>query len=182
MTASAPPRPSEVGVVPYKNGVETFSDTPHPLHLAGVAAQTDLIGHSFKNRLPVAKSEALVGVPEELGVREARPKYPLVPLPNQALRVRLHVEHGHKVRSQIPLLVLNGEVLLVIAHHGNQDFARQMKKAFVEASEHGARPLGGIGDPIHQPLILDNLAGGLLHHRQRFLNDAVPTLVVVDFY
>jgi hypothetical protein len=67
----------------------------------------------------------------------------------------------------------HGKVPLVVAHHGNQDFPRQVKKARVKTPQHGARPFGGISDPIYQPFVLDDFAGSLAHHYLCFLNDAI---------
>ena len=51
------------------------------------------------------------------------------------------------------LLIFDREVLLVVAHHGDQNFFRQRQVFGLEVAEQHGWPLGKVGDLLHQGLV-----------------------------
>ena len=95
--------------------------------LVVVAAQLLLEGDRLEHGHAVLEGELLVGVPEEARVVEAGAQDALIAVADDgfALGVGNGVEHGEKVRREFAVRVLDGEVLLVVAHDGDQDFLGQ---------------------------------------------------------
>ena len=63
-------------------------------------------------------------------------KHSLVAVANDrhACGIDFSIQHGQKMRRQRVLLVFDREVLLVVAHHGDQNFFRQCQVFGLEVS------------------------------------------------
>ena len=58
---------------------------------------------------------------------------------------RFGIQHGKKVRQQVAFGILGGKVVLMVPHHGDQDFFRKLKKVLFEAAHQHGRPLRKMG-------------------------------------
>ena len=99
----------------------------HAKGLVEVAAQVLLEGHDLQHFDAIAQRDLLVGVPEEARVVEAGTQDALVAVANQAVGIAVGIEHGEEVRQQVALGVFEREVLLVVAHHGDQHLGGQCR-------------------------------------------------------
>ena len=84
------------------------------------------------------------------------------------------------MRPQISLLIFQGKVPLVIAHHGDQDFTRQVEEASIKTPQHRVRPLRGIGDPVGKPIVLNYFTADIGHNRLCRRDDPFLTVVIVN--
>ncbi len=99
----------------------------------------------------------------------------------QAIGISVSVEHSEKVRHQFVFDVLNGKILLMVAHHGDQHFFRQSKELFVKAAENRGGPLGQVDYGLQQLGVLTparprNHAGGCVQG----IADAILSLARID--
>ncbi len=113
----------------------------------------------------LAQRTLLVGLPEEARVVEAGAQHALVAVADDARRIALGVEHGQKMRRQPAARVLHREIFLVVAHHGDQHFFRQLEEFAIEVAEDHRGPLRQIDDRVEQFLVFaparaGNGAGG----------------------
>ena len=67
--------------------------------------------------------------------------------------IHFSIEHGQKMRRQRVLLTFDREVLLMVAHHRDQNFFRQGQVFGLEVSGEHGWPLGKMGDLVHQGLV-----------------------------
>ncbi len=95
--------------------------------LAEVAAKILLKGDRLELLKPPDERNLLIEVPEEAGIVEAGAQDSLVAMADdgQAFGIHFSIQHGQEMRRQRGLLVLDREVFLVVAHHGDQNFFRQ---------------------------------------------------------
>ena len=104
----------------------------------------------------IFKRYFLVNFPEEARVFESCAENLLVAVLDGgfALFIHLDVEHGEEVRQQLAVRTLDSEVLLVVAHHGDQHFFRQRQILGLEVTKNHSRPLGQMNDGFNQRLVL----------------------------
>ena len=67
-----------------------------------------------------------------------------------ALSVDMRVQHCKEVRGQLAVRTLYGKVLLVIAHHRNQNLFGQRQILGIEVAQHNSWPLGEMDDGLDQ--------------------------------
>ena len=134
--------------------------------LVVVAAQLLLESDGLEHGHAILKRELLIGVPEEAGVVEAGAQHALIAVAHNgfALGIGNRVEHSKKVRRELSVGILNREVLLVVAHHGDQNFFGQREKFAIEVAEDDRRSFGEIDDGIEQSLIFSPARAGDLTH------------------
>src|SRR5579872_3055498 len=95
----------------------------------------------------------LVGLPEEPCVVETGAQNAFVTVPDSSLRVAIGIQNRQKVGQKLPVGIFDREVLLMVAHHRNEDLFRQFQKFWIEAAQYGRRPLGEVDDGIEQNLV-----------------------------
>ena len=88
----------------------------------------------------------LVGLPEEARVVEAGAQHALIAAADEALGIGVDVHHRDELRRELAVGVFHREILLVVAHHRDQDFFGQFEELRVEAA--GDR--GGIFGEVDQ--------------------------------
>ena len=78
---------------------------------------------------------------------------------NLASLIAIEIDDGQEVRRHGSLLCLHREILLVVAHDGNQHFARQGEEFLPKpAPQHGGA-FGLIDNQVEQLLVLSSLEG-----------------------
>jgi hypothetical protein len=145
-----------------------------------VAAQVLLEGHRLQHLAAIGQRNFLVGVPEETGVIEAGAEHAFVAEPDQIRSglVGLGIEDGKEVRRQFAGSVLDGEILLVVAHDGHQNLLGKRQEFGVEAAHQNRRPLGQVGDRVDQCMIFAPAgAGDGSSDPVQFLADALATVL-----
>src|SRR5438067_1553735 len=100
----------------------------HARSLLVVAAQVLLECHALEHFYALLQFDLLVGLPEELGISEARAQYPFVAMSNEPVRVAISVQHREKMWREFSTGIFDGEILLMVAHHGDEHFFRQREK------------------------------------------------------
>ena len=127
-----------------------------------VAAQLLLEGDRFEAFDALGERRLLVEVPEEAGVFEAGAENAGVAVADDgaAFVVDLGVEHGQEVRGELAVRVFDREVLLVVAHHGDQHFFRQGEVLGLEVAEDDGGPLGEVDDGLDQRLVFAPAGAG----------------------
>ncbi len=79
------------------------------------------------------------------------------------------------MRRQLAVRAFHGEVLLMIAHHGHEDFFGKREVLLLKAAEQHRRPLGEIRNRVDEALILAPArAGNRSRRRIQRLADLVP--------
>ena len=129
---------------------------PELLHAHGlvvVAAQILLEGHRLQHRHALAQRNLLVGVPEEARVVEAGAQHALIAVADQPSGSPSVFSTARKCGSQLAVRILHGEVLLVIAHHRDQNFFGKREKFRIEVAEDDRRKFGEIDDGVEQILV-----------------------------
>ncbi len=103
-----------------------------------VAAEFLLEGDRLEHGHAILEGELLIGVPEEARVVEAGAQDALIAVAHDgfAFGVGDGVEHGEEVGRELAVGVFHREVLLVIAHDGDEDF-------FGQGEELGCRSFRG---------------------------------------
>ena len=81
-------------------------------------------------------------------------------MPDQALRIAIGVQHSQKMWRQFAGGIFHREILLVIAHHRDQNFLRQRQKLRIETAQNGRRKLRQIHDRIEQRFIFSPARAG----------------------
>ena len=123
-------------------------------------------------------------VEEEQAVLEPGAQHPLVAAGGQAQVVDAGVVHRHEPRQQAAVRAGHREVLLVLAHRGDQGFLGQLQEFFVEAAADAERLLHQVGDRVEQPLVQHRPGlghPGVFAHRPPYrLDHAVAPLGRVD--
>ena len=125
----------------------------HAHRLVEVAAQVFLESHGLQHVNAIAQRDFLIGVPEEAGIVEAGAQHAFVAVANQAVRISISVEHREKVRRQLSVGVFEREVLLVIAHDGDQNFGGQREKFGIEVAENYRGEFRKVDDGVEQRLV-----------------------------
>src|SRR5207244_12723342 len=99
-------------------------DTANALHLIAVAPQARLVSNPLQLREIVGEPTFLVGLPKEPGVGKARPEDALVSFTDDARRILAGVDDGQELRREFSVLLFDSKILLMIAHHADEDFIR----------------------------------------------------------
>src|SRR5208337_2678584 len=115
-----------------------------------------LKSHIFQTINASFERYLLVEVPEEAGVLEACSQDAGIAVADNglALRVYLGVEHGEEMRGELSAGSFNGEVLLVIAHHGDQNLFGQGQVLRLKITEDHRWPLGEMNDGLDKRFVL----------------------------
>jgi len=123
--------------------------------LGKVAAELLLEGDRLEHGHAIFQRELLIGVPEETGIVEAGAQNTLIAVAHDgfAFGVCDGVKHGEKVRREFAVSIFNGEILLVVAHDGDEDFLGESKELAVKVSEDDGGSFGEIDDGVEQFLI-----------------------------
>ena len=90
-----------------------------------------------------------------------------MPGSDQTFRIALQVDHGKEMRRQSALTVLDGKVLLVIAHHRDENLLGQVEVPPVEIAENHARVFVQVGHQVQQGGVL---VGAQVPLRRQSLN------------
>src|SRR5579872_125510 len=104
------------------------------LDFVGVTAKARLVGDFGELGEIVGEPTFLIGCPEKFGVSEACAKNAFMAGGDVALGVFGKIDDGEEVGREFPTLIFEREVLLVVAHDGNEDLVGQAEKLFVEAA------------------------------------------------
>ena len=117
-------------------GPQSFGHEQIAFGLAEVAAKIPLKGNGLECFQPLLQGELLVVVPKEAGIVEAGAQDALVAMTNDRSAFRIHfgIQHGQEMSSKGVLLVFDREILLVVTHHGDQNFFRQRQKFGLEVA------------------------------------------------
>ncbi len=90
------------------------------------------------------------------------------------------VDDCEKMRREFPSLFLDRKVLLVVAHHRDQDFIGEFEEAFIKAAEDYGWKFIQIGHLFEQRFILVNAESIALHQRRDFVLDFQAPLFGAD--
>ncbi len=103
----------------------------------------------------VSQRRLLIEVPEEPGIFKAGTKHAFVAVANDgaAFVIDIGVEHGEEMRSQLAFRGFNGEVLLMIAHDGDEHFFGERKILALEIAQQYGWPLGEVQHRFNQPFV-----------------------------
>ncbi len=84
-------------------------------------------GHRLEALNPLDQRDLLVGVPEKAGIVEAGAQDALIAVADDRPPFSIHfgIQHGEEMGSERGLRILDSEVFLVVAHHGDQNFFGQ---------------------------------------------------------
>ena len=135
--------------------------------LVGECAKTLFVHHAVERRGAVDQRALAVGVPEIAGVGQPRAQHALV-AGAHALRLgAVEIGDGDEVRQQLAVGIQHMEVLLVVAHGGDQHRRRHFQKTRVERARDCYRPLHQRRHLVQQRLVQHRLptesGGGVLH-------------------
>ena len=114
----------------------------HPHRLVEVAAQNFLEGHRLQHVHALAQRNPLVGFPEEARIVETGAQHALVAVANQSIGITVRVQNRQKMRQQFAAGVLQSEILLVVAHHRDQNLIGEREKLRIEVGQHYGWKLG----------------------------------------
>ena len=140
----------EVGAETGGEGAAAFANA---LGFLEVRADAGVEGDVFKVVDALGEGFLLVDFPEEAGVVEAGFEDAFIALADEALAVGLHVHDGDEVGGHGAVGALEGEVALVVAHDGGQDFSREAEELFVEGAEDGGGEFGEEGEVVQEGLV-----------------------------
>ena len=115
------------------------------LDLVAVAAQAGFVRNALKFREIVGEPTFLVRLPEELRVGKTRAEHALVPRTDQSLGVLVCIDHGQEVRRKLAAFLFHGEVFLVVAHDGDENFVGQAQERWIEGALNNARVFVEVG-------------------------------------
>ena len=150
-----------------------LADPLDALQLGAEALQEGAAAELFQ---PRAERHLAVLVEEELPVGEAGPQHPLVALAAGGGIANPAVRDRHEGRQQLALVALDGEVLLVAAHLGDQHLGRQLEVLPLEMAGDGGRLLDQAGDRLQELGVGPGDAAGLARGARHLLRDALAAL------
>src|ERR1700682_5913935 len=113
-----------------------------------ITSQVFLESYRFQHVHSVHKGHLLIGIPKKLRVIESGAEYALVAMTDQAVRITICIQYSEEVRREFACYVFDGEILLMIAHHGHQDLFWQRKKLLHKVAENRRRPLGQVDNGL----------------------------------
>ena len=73
---------------------------------------------------------------------------------NQPIGIAFGVEHRQEMWQEFATGVFQSEILLMIAHHRDQNFIGEREELRIEIAEHDRRKLGEIHNCVEQGLVL----------------------------
>ena len=97
-------------------------------------------GHPLELLQPALQPRLAVFIEEKLRIRQARRQHPLISGRDRRLAAS-HVDHGHKVGQQAPVLAQQGEVALMLLHRRHEHVLRQVEVFGIEGSDDNLRHL-----------------------------------------
>ena len=92
----------------------------------------------------------LILIPEKSRIVEPRAQHPLVALPHQPVGIGIRIHHRDEVRRQLAVGIFHRQILLVMPHHGDQHFLRQVQITAIEAAKDRGRELGDVDQRVQQ--------------------------------
>src|SRR6266849_1071816 len=143
-------------------------DGANALDFVAVAAEARFIGNALELRQIVGEPTLLVGGPEELRVGKARAEDTLVSRADDAFGIARDVNHREEARGEISVLFLDGEVFLVIAHDGDENFVRKIEEGGIEVPLDDGGKLVEIDDELSQRGILMDVESAALRMSRQF--------------
>ena len=78
----------------------------------------------------------LIGLPEKTRVVEAGPQHALVPMPDDALRIAVSIQHREKMGKQLATGIFDREIPLMVTHDRDQDFLWQFQEFRIEGPQY----------------------------------------------
>ena len=167
-------------------GTDLFSDIPRQrcdtFNTLIHRAELDVEGGALELVQPgVEIAGAIVFVPEEDAVRQARRQdLGIAALDFRAAVDGLHIGREQEVRRHLAVLATHGEVLLVRAHRGLDDFRRQGQETRVHVAQQRHGIFVEAGDLFEQAVVLDQFAAGVGTEIARGFGDDVLAHLVVQ--
>ena len=146
-------------------------DIAHTFHFIAIAAQAGFVGNALQLGKIVGEPTFLVGLPEEARVGEPGSQDPLVPCADKALGVFVGIDDRQKLRRKFSILLFHGEVLLVVAHDGDENLVGQAEERGIELALDDRRMLVEINHQSAQARILMNTVVAALGKGLQFLAD-----------
>src|SRR5262249_40557106 len=141
-------------IILLENFRQPTAQTLDSLCLVVIATQVLLEGDVSPRLKSFQQGSLLIALPEKPGIIEASAQHALVTVTNQAVGTAVAVEDGKKMREQLSVGVLEGEVFLVIAHHRDPPFLREREKLGIEPPQNRRGELGEIHQGIEKWLVL----------------------------
>ena len=144
------------GIKLAHRGAELAAEMLRAGGLVIVTAELLLEGDRLEHGHAILERELLIGIPEEARVIEAGTQNALIAVAHDgfALGVGHRVEHGEEMGREFSAGVFHREVLLVVAHDGDQNLLGKSEKLAVKASEDDRRRFGEIDYGVEQRLVL----------------------------
>jgi len=93
-----------------------------------IAPKVRFIGDLVELRKDVREADFLIRLPEEACIGKTRAQNAFVPCAHEALRILGQIDHGEKRGGQFPAPLFDGEVFLVVTHHGDEDLVGQFEE------------------------------------------------------
>ena len=147
---------AELRIAAELPGHET-GQPPHAPHLVVDRAQLGLEQHAFQLLHHGGRATFLVAPVEKFGILQARPQHPLVPPDHHRHVLDGRVVDRDEVRQQTPAGVRHGEILLVLAHGGDQHLGGKLQEFVGETADGDRRVLHQMGDGGEQILVRQNV-------------------------
>ena len=143
-----------------EGGGQTQGQFAKAHHLLVAGAELGLVDHALEGFEAGLQLDLLIFAVKEHGVGEAGAQHPLV-APHHHTRVfGPGVGDGDEARQQLAVAVDQGEIALMLAHGGDQQFPRQGQVLLFEGAAEGSRVFHQIADLVEQFLIrIDGAAG-----------------------
>ena len=111
----------------------------HPLDFIAVASQARFVSDRRELRQIIAQPDLLIRLPEKLRIRESRAQYAFVAGTHQTFGSLRQIDHSQKMRRQLPVARFQGEIFLMVAHYGQQNFVGQREIRWIEIAYDYAR-------------------------------------------
>ncbi len=154
---------------------EPAGNRANAFDLVAITSQPGFVGDAFELRQIVGEPTFLIRLPKKLSVRQSRPQNPFVSGAHQSLGIFWKIDDRKKMRRDFPAALLYGEILLMAAHDGDQDFIRQREERRIEFSLENARAFIQVGDQLQQfGVLVDAIPCPLCMRRQLFRDLLAP--------
>ena len=148
----------------------------HAFHFVAVTSQPRFVRDAFEFRQIVGEPTFLIRLPKKLRIRQPRPQHSFVPGAHQPLRILRKIDDRQKMRRHFPVPLLHRKILLVPAHHRDQDLVRQRQVRWIEIAFEHARAFIEIGDQPQQFRVLVNPIPCPLCMRRQFFRNLLSAL------
>ena len=109
--------------------------------------------------------------PEKRGVCQARFQDAFMTLADFLSALRIDVDNREEERKELPFLVHQRKVFLVLAHHRDQNLLRQIKELRIEGSANHGRTLVQVYNGLEQLFIRNQPASGFRRFPRQAVNN-----------